>query len=72
VIGEGVPASAKYRRAKTDVLEYQAMRPALRGREVLFYVAGYVASSPVERVWEVNAGARWSRSKRPRPSAYGG
>src|ERR1700759_3716834 len=47
--------STNYRRAKTDVLDYKAMRRALRDREVLFHVAGYVASSPVERVWELNA-----------------
>jgi len=45
----------KYRRAKTDVLDYRAMRRALRGRDVLFHVAGNVASSPVQRVWELNA-----------------
>jgi dihydroflavonol-4-reductase len=47
--------NTKYRRAKSDVLDYKAMRRALRGREVLFHVAGYVASSPVDRVWELNA-----------------
>jgi dihydroflavonol-4-reductase len=31
------------------------MRRALRGREVLFHIAGYVASSPVEQVWQLNA-----------------
>lgn len=45
----------RYRRAKSDVLDFRAMRRALRGRDVLFHVAGYVASSPVERVWELNA-----------------
>ena len=44
-----------YRRAKTDCLDYKAMRRALRGNDVLFHVAGYVASSPVDRVWELNA-----------------
>jgi dihydroflavonol-4-reductase len=47
--------STSYRRAKTDCLDYKAMRRALRGHDVLFHVAGYVASSPVERVWELNA-----------------
>jgi dihydroflavonol-4-reductase len=42
-------------RAKTDVLDYKAMLRALRGIEVLFHVAGYVASSPRARVWELNA-----------------
>jgi dihydroflavonol-4-reductase len=44
-----------YSRAKTDVLDYQAMRRALRGIDVLFHVAGFVASRPVERVWQLNA-----------------
>jgi dihydroflavonol-4-reductase len=44
-----------YARAKSDVLDYRAMRNALRGSEVLFHVAGYVASSPVEQVWQLNA-----------------
>jgi dihydroflavonol-4-reductase len=35
------------------------MRRALRGTRVLFHVAGYVASSPVERVWELNAQEDW-------------
>jgi dihydroflavonol-4-reductase len=33
------------------------MRRALRGHEVLFHVAGYVASTPVEEVWRLNAHA---------------
>lgn len=45
----------KYSRAKTDVLDFRAMRRALRGSEVLFHVAGFVASRPVERVWQLNA-----------------
>jgi dihydroflavonol-4-reductase len=47
----GVP----YRRTKADVLDYHAMRRALRGSDMLFHVAGYVASSPMERVWQLNA-----------------
>jgi dihydroflavonol-4-reductase len=47
----GVP----YRRTKADVLDYAAMRRALRGSDILFHVAGYVASSPIERVWQLNA-----------------
>jgi hypothetical protein len=47
--------STKYRRAKSDVLDYEAMRRALRDREILFHLAGSVASSPVEQVWELNA-----------------
>ncbi len=45
----------RFRRAKCDVLDYKAMRRALRGIDVLFHVAGFVASSPVQRVWELNA-----------------
>jgi dihydroflavonol-4-reductase len=45
----------RYRRSKCDVLDYKSMRRALRGIDVLFHVAGYVASSPVQRVWELNA-----------------
>ena len=46
-----------FRRAKADVLDYRAMRRAVRGTEVLFHVAGYVGSSPSERVWRLNAHA---------------
>src|SRR5437764_3213936 len=45
----------RYARAKSDVLDYRAMRRAVRGCEILFHVAGYVASSPVEQVWQLNA-----------------
>jgi len=44
-----------YARAEGDVLDYRAMRRAARGSEVLFHVAGYVASRPVEQVWQLNA-----------------
>ncbi len=44
-----------YSRTKTDVLEYRAMRRAVKGMDVLFHVAGFVASRPVERVWQLNA-----------------
>lgn len=46
-----------YKKSKTDVLDYQGMRGALRGVDVLFHVAGNVASSPVESVWQLNAHA---------------
>jgi dihydroflavonol-4-reductase len=45
----------EFRRAKTDVLDFASMRRAVRGAEVLFHVAGYVGSSPAERVWRLNA-----------------
>jgi dihydroflavonol-4-reductase len=44
-----------FRQAKTDILDYRSMCRAVRGSEVLFHVAGFVASSPIERVWELNA-----------------
>lgn len=40
---------------KADVLDRGAMRRAVRGCELLFHAAGFVGSSPAERVWEVNA-----------------
>jgi nucleoside-diphosphate-sugar epimerase len=45
----------KYRRAKCDVLDFRALKRALRDSDLLFHVAGYVASSPMERVWQLNA-----------------
>ena len=50
-------AGVSFRRAKTDVLDYGAMRRAVRGGELLFHIAGYVGSSPSERVWRLNAHA---------------
>jgi dihydroflavonol-4-reductase len=46
-----------YRQAKADVLDFKAMRRAVKGSEVLFHTAGYVGSSPAERVWQLNAQA---------------
>jgi dihydroflavonol-4-reductase len=48
-------SGVRFSRTKADVLDYQAMKRALRDVEVLFHVAGYVASSPMERVWQLNA-----------------
>src|SRR5947209_19402133 len=48
-------ADLRYRRSKCDVLDYRGMVRALRDTEVLFHVAGYVGSSPMERVWQLNA-----------------
>src|SRR5215208_2052938 len=45
----------KFRRAKADVLDFKAMRRAVRGSETLFHTAGFVGSSPAERVWRLNA-----------------
>jgi dihydroflavonol-4-reductase len=47
----------EFRRAKADVLDFRAMRRALKGSQVLFHTAGYVGSTPLERVWRLNAQA---------------
>jgi dihydroflavonol-4-reductase len=47
----------KVRRAKADVLDYKAMRRALKGAETLFHTVGYVGSNPAELVWRLNAHA---------------
>jgi dihydroflavonol-4-reductase len=41
--------------ARADVLDPGAMRRALGGIEMLFHVAGYVGSRPVDRAWQLNA-----------------
>src|SRR5919199_2975069 len=46
-----------FSRAKADVLDYGALRRAVRGSEVLFHTAGYVGSRPAERLWQLNAHA---------------
>ena len=47
----------RFRRAKTDVLDYRGMRRALKGCELLFHTAGFVGSTPTGRVWQINARA---------------
>ena len=47
----------KFRRTKTDVLDFRGMRRAVKGADVLFHTAGYVGSTPAERVWRLNAHA---------------
>jgi len=42
---------------RADVLDRRSMTELLEGADVLFHVAGYVGSSPLERVWEMNAAA---------------
>jgi nucleoside-diphosphate-sugar epimerase len=44
----------RYRRAKCDVLDYRGLKRALRDTDMRFHVAGYVASTPMERVWQLN------------------
>src|SRR4051794_41821572 len=43
------------RRAKADVLDFKAMRRAVKGHDVLFHTVGFVGSSPAELVWRVKA-----------------
>ncbi|MFL5827835.1 MAG: SDR family NAD(P)-dependent oxidoreductase [Thermoleophilaceae bacterium] len=40
---------------RADVLDRAAMRRAVKGADVLFHTAGYVASRPAERVFDINA-----------------
>ncbi len=40
---------------KADVLDRAALRRAFRGCDLVFHAAGFVASRPAERVWQVNA-----------------
>jgi len=40
---------------RADVRDREAMRTMLEGADVLYHTAGYVGSSPVERVWDMNA-----------------
>src|SRR3954447_2538585 len=46
-----------YRQSKADVLDFKAMRRAVKGSKLLFHTAGYVGSTPAERVWRLNAQA---------------
>jgi dihydroflavonol-4-reductase len=50
-------SGVKVRRAKADVLDYKAMRRAMKGAEVLFHTVGFVGSNPAELVWRMNAHA---------------
>jgi dihydroflavonol-4-reductase len=50
-------SGVKVRRAKADVLDYKAMRRALKGSDVLFHTVGFVGSNPAELVWRLNAHA---------------
>jgi dihydroflavonol-4-reductase len=47
----------QFRRRKADVLDFSAMRRAVRGSDMLFHTAGYVGSTPLKRVWRLNARA---------------
>src|SRR4051812_35746744 len=50
-------AGLDFRRAKADVLDYRAMRRAMKGFGVLFHTVGFVGSKPAEHVWRMNAHA---------------
>src|SRR5919199_80610 len=43
------------RRAKADVLDFKAMRRAMKGYDLLFHTVGFVGSSPAELVWRMKA-----------------
>src|ERR687893_658013 len=45
----------EFRRSKADVLDFKALRRAVKGSEVLFHTAGFVGSTPLEQVWRLNA-----------------
>ena len=46
-----------FKRAKADVLDFKAMRRAMKGSDVLFHTVGFVGSNPAELVWRMNAHA---------------
>src|SRR5919205_2798658 len=48
-------SGVKFRRSKADVLDFKALKRAFKGSDVVFHTAGYVGSSPAERVWRLNA-----------------
>lgn len=43
------------RRARADVCDFDALRGAFEGAEVVFHSAGFVGSRPADEVWRVNA-----------------
>lgn len=43
------------RRTKADVCDYNALRRAFDGAQVVFHAAGYVGSRPADLTWRVNA-----------------
>ncbi len=48
-------AGLDVRRAQADVCDYQALRRAFQGAEVVFHTAGFVGSRPADWAWRVNA-----------------
>lgn len=43
------------RAARADIRDFEALRRAFEGAEVVFHTAGYVGSKPVDWAWRVNA-----------------
>jgi len=50
-------AGIEFKRSKADALDFEAMRKAMGGSDVVFHAAGYVGSTPAELVWDMNARA---------------
>ena len=50
-------------RSPADVLDFDAMRRAMKGCDVLFHTSGFVGSTPAELVWRLNAHAPGGRGR---------
>lgn len=48
-------AALPARRTRADICDYQTLRRAFDGADVVFHSAGYVGSRPVDWAWRVNA-----------------
>jgi dihydroflavonol-4-reductase len=46
-----------YEPVEGEILDMEAMRRAIKGTDVVFHTAGYVGSTPLRKVWEINARA---------------
>src|SRR5690349_4289357 len=42
-------------RLKADIRDYESLRSAFKGADVVYHTAGYVGSSPAGWAWQVNA-----------------
>jgi dihydroflavonol-4-reductase len=51
----GALADLDTRRVRADVRDFQALRRAFKGSEVVFHTAGYVGSRPTDWAWRINA-----------------
>lgn len=45
------------KRAKADIRDFNSLRRAFKGSEVVFHTAGYVGSRPTDLAWRINAEA---------------